>query len=114
MVEETCIRSVRELTKQHLSVLSQQEEIRVDDSCYRGEEIENKETIVKYFASVKPQLFTTMKVKDKVSGDEVKYLCNNRYFDDLFYWTESDIYHFVKYNMPLKQGFIDYVVSMKN
>ena len=99
------------MTKQLLDIFSQRENIKADSNCYQGEVIEHKKKIIEYFATVKPQLFTTMRVKDMVMNKEIESACNSRYFDGSFFWSEADIYHFVRYNMPLKQRFIDYVLS---
>lgn len=96
---------------QHLNDLSRKEEIRAKANCYQGNIIENKEKVLEFFASNKPMLFTTMKVIDRITDTEVEYLCNSRYYDELYFWSESDIYHFKKYNMPLKQSFIEYAIS---
>ena len=100
--------------EQHANDLCQKEDIKANDNCYKGNEVIHKEKVLKFFASNKPKLFTTMRVMDKVTNTEVEYLCNSRYYDDIYFWSEADIYHFKKYNMPLKQSFIEYVISKTN
>jgi len=111
MEKETFIGGTKELMKTHLSISNQRESIKAYADCYKGKLSTHKEIIVKYFASIKPHLFTTVRVKDMVTGTDVKEFCNSRYFDGNFSWDEADVYHFVKYNMPLSENFIEYVIS---
>ena len=40
--------------------------------------------------------------------------CDNSFFDGKYEWSETDIYHFEKYNMPLNDSFVKFVLSNNN
>ena len=90
---------------------NRRESIKLKVGLYKGDMNSNKKTILEYFDSIKPEFFTTVRVKDMVTDTIVEKLCNSRYSNDKYCWDEADIYHFREYNMPLKQEFIDYVLS---
>lgn len=47
------------------------------------------------------------RVKDRIKNEERKELCDLGYYDGEFFWDETDIYHFRKYNMPLAEEFLE-------
>ena len=79
----------------------------VDKNVYQGEEIKNKQLILKYLKSFKPSWFTSAKVIDNISKKALSAV-DNLYDDGIFEWSESEIYHFEKYNMPLNDNFISH------
>ena len=67
-----------------------------------------------FFKSKKPTGATSMRVLDEVTKQIVNsddYYYNMGYIYDGFGWHKKDLYHFYKYNMPLSQEFIDYVLD---
>ena len=48
-----------------------------------------------------------------IIGAEFKNTYDMGYEYNGYFWTETDIYHFEKYNMPLNEDFIKYVLSKK-
>lgn len=97
--------------KKVLENSNRRESIKLKAGLYKGDMNSNKNIILEYFASIKPEFFTTVRVKDMVTDTIVEKFCNSRYSNDKYCWDETDIYHFEKYNMPLKQEFIEYVLS---
>lgn len=86
--------------------------IRKNEDVFKGEKIKEKDIVLSYLTSFnKPTFATTGRVKDNVENVVVESKCDNGYDDGIYYWDETDIYHFKKYNMPLKQEFIDYVLN---
>lgn len=83
--------------------------IRKYESVYQGEEIENKKSILIFLNSFHLCCATTASVFDNVKNEEVKNSRDCGYCNGVFYWDETDIYHFEKYNMPLKDEFIKFV-----
>ena len=79
-----------------------------DVNLYKGEEIENKPLILQYLKSFKPTWFTTGRLIDNISGKKID-IVDNSYDDGVFIWSESDIYHFERYNMPLSKEFTSYI-----
>jgi len=58
-----------------------------------------------------PNVASSGTVIDNVTGEEVIDLYDCGYYDGKYYWDETDIYHLEKYNMPINQEFIEYVLS---
>ncbi len=86
--------------------------IRKKEDVFNGiEENADKNIILDFLTSFFPNFATTACVYDNVTKTDVKERIDNGYFDGEYYWDETDIYHFEKYNMPLSDDFIKYVLS---
>lgn len=86
--------------------------IRANENLYSGESaILKKEEILKYLNSFLPCCATTGRVYDNIMEKELEWKCDAGYCDGIYYWEETDIYHFEKYNMPLKQEFIEHCLN---
>lgn len=81
-----------------------------DRETFMGEPIKEKKAIIQYFKKFKPNFATSAFVMDYVKKQRREGHYNVGYEYNGFYWNEEDIYHFEKYNMPLNQDFIDYVM----
>ena len=75
---------------------------------YQGDEIAQKAKVLNYLKSSKPSYFTTAKIIDNISKQEL-HQTDNVYTDGVYEWSESDIYHFENYNMPLCGTFIEHI-----
>lgn len=75
---------------------------------YQGDEIEQKAKVLNYLKSSKPSYFTTAKIVDNISKQKL-HRTDNVYTDGVYEWSESDIYHFENYNMPLCGAFIEHI-----
>ena len=53
----------------------------------------------------------TVSFVDYVKNVVVEDRIDSGYYDGEYYWDETDIYHLEKYNMPINQEFIEYVLS---
>ena len=78
-----------------------------------GEPIKEKKIITQFLKNFKPNFATSGFIMDYVKNQKIEKHYNMGYEYNGFYWNEEDIYHFIKYNMPLNQDFIDYVISQK-
>lgn len=72
--------------------------------------IDGKEKILAYLKRFPECAFTSAPVKDAFTGNVV-YDANNARTDGVFQWSESEIYHFEKYNLKLNNNFIEYVLN---
>ncbi len=80
--------------------------------CFVSKEpIKEKKILLKYLKGFKPTWATSGFVQDRVTNKQVKNHYNVGYEYDGFTWNEELIYHFEKYNMPLNEDFIKYVLS---
>lgn len=80
------------------------------ENIYEGQEISQKEAILKYLKAFKPSWVTSISVQDMVTKTIINK-ADNTFDDSVFEWSEKDIYHFEKYNMPLNPDFITHVVK---
>lgn len=86
--------------------------VRKDENIFiGGEPIKEKETVLRFLQAYYPNLATSGKVIDNITGKEVCNLLDCGYYDGEYYWDETDIYHLEKYNMPINPEFIEYVLS---
>lgn len=86
--------------------------VRKDENTFLGvEEILEKQLILDYLTAFRPNLTTTGRVFDYVKNVVVEDRIDSGYYDGKYYWDETDIYHLEKYNMPINQEFIEYVLS---
>ena len=70
--------------------------------------------IIRFFKSKKPTRYTSVFVYDEIEKKEIDtedFNYNVCYIYGGFRWHAKDVYHFIKYNMPLTQEFIDYVLE---
>lgn len=74
------------------------------------EKIPDKDKIVAFLRSSSPVAYSSAPVIDKLDGTKTKYMDNLRQCDD-FRWSESEIYHFEKYNLRANNDFIQYVLN---
>lgn len=80
-------------------------------NIYVGTLLDIKDDIFGYLTSFKPKWITSARIIDKVSGVAVIDIVNNSFSDCEYKWSDSDIYHFKKYNMPLSAEFIEYFIN---
>ncbi len=76
-----------------------------------GEPIKEKNLIIQYFEKFKPNFATSAFITDCVSKQKIEGHYNMGYEYNGYFWTEEDIYHFKKYNMPLNPNFIKFVIT---
>ncbi len=69
-----------------------------------------KAKILNYLKRFKATGFTTQPVIDAFTGKKAAS-CDNGYTDGEYRWYESEIYYFEKYDLALKQDFIDHVLA---
>ena len=84
-----------------------------EESLFSGERISEKEKVCKYLKSFDPKWITTGRVEDRIKKERID-ICDHSYSDGIYEWSETDIYHFEKYNMPLKDEFIKHVLAVMN
>ena len=84
------------------------------EGVFQGLPVPNKETILKYLCQYKPILATSREVFDEVTRQKVKGFYDVGYFDGKYSWDEKDVYLFEKYNMPLKDEFVEHILIQKN
>lgn len=82
-----------------------------EDKVFQGLPIESKDIILRYLKSFNPEFATSRVLYDEILHQNIDGYYDVGYFDGIYSWDERDIYHFEKYNMPLKQKFIDYVLT---
>ncbi len=70
----------------------------------------SKETVLSYLKTYPECAFTSAPVKDFFTG-KIVYDANNLRTDGIYRWSESEIYHFEKYNLKLNDDFIEYVLK---
>ncbi len=75
-----------------------------------SDEILHKDKILAYLRSFSPIAYSSEPVVDKLDGTKTKYIDNLRQ-DDNFRWSESEIYHFEKYDLKLNDDFVHHVLS---
>ena len=80
-------------------------------NIYVGTPFDIKDDILVYLTSFKPKLITSARIIDKVSGEAVIDIVNNSFSNGEYKWSDSNIYHFKKYNMPLCAEFIEYFIN---
>ncbi len=76
-------------------------------------EISEKRIILEYMRKYEPCAFTSEPVYDKLTGGKV-FGANNGHTDGKYFWFESVIYHFDKYNIKLNDDFIEHVLKQQN
>lgn len=92
---------------------SQKKGIKKEQNTYYSNKRIKEYRIIEYFffnVVNRPCLSTTAGFVDEVKKTPTD-LCNNKFCSGAFLWEGKDIYHFVNYNMPLSQEFIDYVLD---
>ena len=81
-------------------------------NIYVGTPLDIKDDILVYLTSFKPKWITSARIIDKVIGEAaVMDIFNNSFSDGEYKWSDSNIYHFKKYNMPLCAEFIEYFIN---
>ena len=83
------------------------EDLRANMFC---EEIPDKDKIVAFLRSFSPVAYSSAPVVDRLDGTKTKYMDNLRQCG-YFRWSESEIYHFEKYNLKANEDFIQYVLN---
>ncbi|MDE6730642.1 MAG: hypothetical protein K2J71_07695 [Oscillospiraceae bacterium] len=76
-------------------------------------EIKYKREILEYLQSFEDCAFTSEPVYDILTKESVRD-ADNAKTDGLFTWYWSEIYHFDKYNLCLKDEFVKHVLRSKN
>lgn len=89
---------VDELTAENISIFS---------SEYSASD---KAKIAEYMKKFPAKLFTSQPVVDALTGEEV-YGADNGYSDGEFTWYEAERYYFEKYNIALREEFVDHVMK---
>lgn len=84
-----------------------------NESIFIGEDKTYKEDVLYYLKSFSPSWITSAKVVDMVTNEKTDK-CDSSFFDGKYEWSETDIYHFEKYNMPLNDSFVKFVLSNNN
>lgn len=82
-----------------------------DKSVFQGEEIKDKYLILEYMKSFELYAVSPGRIFDEIEQREVSDICYSLYTDGQYIWSTRSIYHFEKYNMPLKSEFVEYVLS---
>ena len=82
-----------------------------DKNVSMGDKVPYKNILLKYLRDFKPNFATSANIHDYVTNTDIKNTYNMGYEYNGYFWTETDIYHFEKYNMPLNEDFIKYVLS---
>ena len=80
-------------------------------NIYVGSPLDIKDDILGYLTSFKSMLITSARIIDKVSGEAVMDIVNNSFSDGEYEWSDSNIYHFKKYNIPFSAEFIEYFIN---
>ena len=80
---------------------------------FTGRPIKEKVIILKYLRGFKPSWVTSGVVVDRVINQPIKKHYNVGYEYDGFTWNQEHIYHFEKYDMPLKEEFVSKIVEEK-
>lgn len=75
-------------------------------NIYVGSPLDIKDDILVYLTSFKPKCITSARIIDKVTGEAVMDIVNNSFSDGEYKWSDSNIYHFKNYNIPLSAEFI--------
>ncbi len=68
-------------------------------------EIPKKYIILRYLKAVKPYIVGVFALRDVVTGKLYSTCCCN-YKEGDWEWTDSDVYYFEKYNVPLNEEFV--------
>lgn len=76
-------------------------------------EIQHKKEILEYLTSYEDCAFTSEPVFDLVTKKKVRD-ADNAKTDGVYTWYWSEIYHFDKYNLCLKDEFINHVLKSIN
>lgn len=109
---EICGSKLKKVLKPLPHIKADMKFIRQNEDVYVGTEVEGKEKILKYLTSFYPKVATMARVMDHVKKEEVKELCDLGYYDGVFVWDETDIYHFREYNMPLMEEFLEFIKQL--
>ena len=80
-------------------------------NIYVGTPLDIKDDILVYLTSFKPMRFTSARIIDKVTGEAVMDIVNNSFSDGGYKWSDSNIYHFKKYNITLSAEFFEYFIN---
>lgn len=80
-------------------------------NIYVGTPLDIKDDILGYLTSFKSKLITSARIIDKVSGEAVMDIVNNSFSDGEYEWSDCNVYHLKKYNMPLSAEFIEYFIN---
>lgn len=80
-------------------------------NIYVGTPFDIKDDILVYLTSFKPKRFTSARINYKVSGEAVMDIVNNSFSDGEYKWSDSNINHLKKYNIPLSAEFIEYFIN---
>lgn len=75
---------------------------------------EDKKKILEYFKKGQHAGYAFIPSVDMVTGEEIYELCDDLIADGIYSWNRTLPYHFEKYDIPLKQEFIDYVLDRQN
>ncbi|MCR5484548.1 MAG: hypothetical protein K6F09_03025 [Clostridiales bacterium] len=82
-----------------------------DKAVFCGDKIKDKNIILNYLYSCPRTWFTTGRVIDHVKNVQIETRVDNVRSDGEYEWSETDIYHFEKYDMPLNDEFINHVLN---
>lgn len=73
----------------------------------------NKSVIIEFLKSFKPIAFMSHGTTDYVKNVQDNSQSVQIFNSDDWFWTNEMIYHFEKYDLKLKDDFIQYVLSKK-
>lgn len=73
-------------------------------------EIPEKQHILNYLRKASKYAYTSAPVRDAFTKTELSII-NDMYSDGEYYWAETEIYHFDRYNLQLNPEFIEYVIQ---
>lgn len=80
---------------------------------FSKEPIPEKSEILNYLKSFDIAWFTSARVLDEKTNSYIKK-ADHLYNDKKYEWSESEIYHFEKYNLVLNEDFVDSVLKKIN
>lgn len=75
-----------------------------------NEEIPDKYKVLDYLKSFGKYAYTTQHAIDMVTGEKLDFI-NDLRTDGVYSWSDSEIYHFEKYNLKLNEDFIQHVLN---
>ncbi len=75
---------------------------------FSNEPISQKNEVLNYLKSFDIAWFTSVRVLDEKTNSYIKK-ADHLYNDKKYEWSESEIYHFEKYNLILNEDFVNHI-----
>lgn len=97
-------------TNSFLSVQDEYLPIALSENEYSDNPHPQKDNILQYLKSFNYSWITSQCVTDRKNNQTVN-TAEKLYNDGKFEWSESDIYHFEKYNLTLCEEFINHIFN---